>query len=33
MRTKDPNAHLISVAQIESKSADGFDILGIIGTD
>ena len=30
---KDPDAHLISVAQIESKSAEGFDLLGFIGTD
>jgi hypothetical protein len=30
---KDPNVHLISVAQIESKSAEGFDLLGFIGTD
>jgi hypothetical protein len=30
---KDPNAHLISVAQIESKSAEGFDLLGFVGTD
>ena len=30
---KDPNAHLISVAQIESKFVEGFDLLGFIGTD
>jgi len=30
---KDPNAHLISVAQIELKSAEGFGLLGFIGTD
>jgi lactoylglutathione lyase len=26
----DPDGHLISIAQIESKSAEGFDLLGLI---
>ena len=29
----DPDGHLISIAQIESKSAEGFDLLGLIGAD
>jgi hypothetical protein len=32
-RIKDPDAGLISVAQIESKSAEAFDLLGVIRTD
>jgi catechol 2,3-dioxygenase-like lactoylglutathione lyase family enzyme len=30
---EDPDGHLISIAQIESKSAEGFDLLGLIGAD
>jgi lactoylglutathione lyase len=30
---EDPDGHLISIAQIESKSAEGFDLLGFLGTD
>jgi lactoylglutathione lyase len=30
---EDPDGHLISIAQIESKSAEGFDLLGFFGTD
>ena len=26
----DPDGHLISIAQIESKSAEGFDLLGFM---
>jgi lactoylglutathione lyase len=29
----DPDGHLTSIAQIESKSAEGFDLLGLIGAD
>jgi hypothetical protein len=27
---EDPDGHLISIAQIESKSAEGFDLLGFL---
>jgi hypothetical protein len=27
---QDPDGHLISIAQIESKSAEGFDVLGFL---
>ena len=30
---EDPDGYLISIAQIESKSAEGFDLLGLIGAD
>jgi catechol 2,3-dioxygenase-like lactoylglutathione lyase family enzyme len=30
---EDPDGHLISIAQIESKSAEGFDLIGFLGTD
>jgi catechol 2,3-dioxygenase-like lactoylglutathione lyase family enzyme len=30
---EDPDGHLLSIAQIESKSAEGFDLLGFLGTD
>ncbi|HYA85249.1 MAG TPA: VOC family protein [Candidatus Bathyarchaeia archaeon] len=30
---EDPDGHLISIAQIESKPAEGFDLLGLIGAD
>ena len=30
---EDPDGHLISIAQIESKSAEGFDLLGFLRTD
>jgi catechol 2,3-dioxygenase-like lactoylglutathione lyase family enzyme len=30
---EDPDGYLISIAQIESKSAEGFDLLGFLGTD
>lgn len=30
---EDPDGHLISIAQIKSKSAEGFDLLGFFGTD
>jgi lactoylglutathione lyase len=28
---KDPDDHLISIVQLELKSAEGFDLLGLIG--
>lgn len=30
---KDPDEHLISIAQLDIKSAEGFDLLGLIGTE
>jgi catechol 2,3-dioxygenase-like lactoylglutathione lyase family enzyme len=30
---EDPDEHLISIAQLETKSAEGFDLLGLIGTE
>lgn len=30
---KDPDDHLISIAQLDTKSAEGFDLLGLIGTE
>jgi lactoylglutathione lyase len=30
---QDPDGHLISIAEIKEKSAEGFDLLGLIGTE
>ena len=30
---QDPDGHLISIAQIKAKSAEGFDLLGLIGAE
>lgn len=30
---QDPDEHLISVVQLETKSAEGFDLLGLIGAE
>jgi lactoylglutathione lyase len=30
---KDPDDHLISIVQLEMKSAEGFDLLGLIGAE
>jgi lactoylglutathione lyase len=30
---KDPDGHLISIAEIKEKSAEGFDLLGLIGAE
>lgn len=30
---KDPDGHLVSIAEIEEKSAEGFDLLGLIGRE
>ena len=29
----DPDEHLISIVQFEAKSAEGFDLLGLIGAE
>ncbi|HZA99904.1 MAG TPA: VOC family protein, partial [Nitrososphaera sp.] len=30
---KDPDGHLISIAEINEKSSGGFDLLGLIGAE
>jgi catechol 2,3-dioxygenase-like lactoylglutathione lyase family enzyme len=30
---QDPDGHLVSIAEIEEKSAEGFDLLGMIGAE
>jgi lactoylglutathione lyase len=30
---QDPDGHLVSIAEIEEKSAEGFDLLGLIGQE
>ena len=30
---EDPDGHLISIAEIKAKSAEGFDLLGLIGAE
>ena len=30
---EDPDEHLISIVQLETKSAEGFDLLGLIGAE
>ncbi len=30
---EDPDNHLISIAQLEAKSAEGFDLLGLVGAE
>ena len=30
---EDPDEHLISIVQLETKSAEGFDLLGLIGVE
>jgi hypothetical protein len=30
---QDPDGHLLSIAQIESKSTEGFDLFGLIGAE
>lgn len=30
---EDPDGHLISIAEIKTKSDEGFDMLGMLGTD
>jgi catechol 2,3-dioxygenase-like lactoylglutathione lyase family enzyme len=30
---EDPDGHLISIAEIKQKSEEGFDMLGMLGTD
>jgi len=30
---QDPDGHLISIAEINEKSSEGFDLLGLIGTE
>ncbi|HEX6560632.1 MAG: VOC family protein [Nitrososphaera sp.] len=30
---EDPDGHLISIAEIKTKSEEGFDMLGMFGTD
>jgi lactoylglutathione lyase len=30
---QDPDGHLISIAEIKEKSAEGFDLLGLIGAE
>lgn len=30
---EDPDGHLISIAQIDAKSTEGFDLLGLIGAE
>lgn len=30
---QDPDGHLISIAEIEDKSREGFDLLGLIGAE
>ena len=30
---QDPDGHLISIAEIKAKSAEGFDLLGLIGAE
>jgi len=29
----DPDSHLISIAELKAKSTEGFDLLGLIGTE
>jgi lactoylglutathione lyase len=30
---QDPDGHLVSIAEIKEKSAEGFDLLGLIGAE
>ena len=30
---RDPDGHLISIAEIKAKSTEGFDLLGLIGAE
>jgi lactoylglutathione lyase len=30
---KDPDGHLISIAEINEKSSEGFDLLGLVGAE
>lgn len=30
---RDPDGHLVSIAEIKEKSAEGFDLLGLIGRE
>jgi hypothetical protein len=30
---EDPDGHLISIAEISSKSSEGFDLIGLIGAE
>ena len=30
---EDPDGHLISIAEIKSKSSEGFDLIGLIGAE
>jgi catechol 2,3-dioxygenase-like lactoylglutathione lyase family enzyme len=30
---RDPDGHLVSIAEIKEKSAEGFDLLGMIGAE
>ncbi len=30
---EDPDEHMISIVQLEAKSAEGFDLLGLIGAE
>jgi hypothetical protein len=30
---QDPDGHLISIAELKEKSLEGFDLLGLIGTE
>ena len=30
---KDPDGHLISIAEIKAKSTEGFDLIGLIGAE
>jgi catechol 2,3-dioxygenase-like lactoylglutathione lyase family enzyme len=30
---EDPDGHLISIAEIKTKSDEGFDMLGLVGAD
>jgi lactoylglutathione lyase len=30
---EDPDGHLISIAQIETKSTEGFDLIGLVGAE
>jgi lactoylglutathione lyase len=30
---EDPDGHLISLAEIKSKADEGFDLIGLFGTD
>jgi hypothetical protein len=33
MIIKDPDGHLISIAEIKAKSTEGFDLIGFFGAE